>query len=207
MERIAAKLMRRSVHVALQSEGVPENIGGETVGGCYHRRLDLRLKPWLEAAGRWNGRQPAVYVDDVRNQFALDILIHELAHLADLGFCELEEEKVPPISMELTERYWLRDRNNPEVIDAALGYEPLHGPRFVRACAHLWYRSRELGCMYNPEFIYQGSLYNVPEAWAVLDALGDEPTRFMPLDIETILILPAPKAFDAIFANRKDKQQ
>lgn len=199
LENLAAELMRRPVYVALQSEGVPEDIGGEKVGGVYSRRLDLALKPYLEASGRWEGRRPAVYIDDVRFEDWGCIFLHELGHLAEFGFCEVPEKVFSPALLQRDAAHWAEHRDNPVIIDETLGHEKYHGPRFVRACCHLWWRARQMGYGCNPEHIYDGDLYGVPKGWAAVDALGDEMQRMSQLWIETILILPAPKEFDALF--------
>ena len=202
LESIAAELLERPIYVALQSEGVPEKIGGPIVGGCYSPILDLHLQDWLQAQGRWQGRQPAIYLDDTRTEdwFPFAWFIHECAHFCDMGFSG--SPFVLKSTLKQAETNWAEHRDDPTAIDKTLGYDPGHGPRFVRACVHLWHRSRELGFGYSPEHIYEGKQYNVPEAWAAIDALGDELSRFEPLWIKTILELPAPKEFDAIFKDR-----
>lgn len=208
LERIAAELMQRPVYICLKSEGTPEHIGGPKIGGTYHRRLDLSMMDYLKAQGRWQGRQPAIYVNDTDSDFWGDIMLHELAHAVDMGHDATEPDQVCAASLKLMHMNWSKNRDVVvEPVDENLGYAPLHGPRFVRACCHLWHRSMALGCCCNPEYIYQGSLYNVPEARVILNALGDELTRFEQLWVETILILPAPKQFDELFLNRKDKSE
>jgi hypothetical protein len=199
LESIAAELMERQVYVALQSEGVPEEVGGPIVGGCYSKNLDLQLQQWLQAQGRWQGRQPAIYVDDTRNEdwFPFAWAVHEMAHIADMGFSGSQFVFKSTLRQEKTD--WIEQRNDPPKVDTTLGYDPFHGPRFVRACCHLWHRAMSLGCAFSPEHIYEGKQYNVPEAWTVLDALDDEPRRLEQLRVETILILPAPAAFNELF--------
>ncbi len=201
LETIAAELIGRPVYVALQSQGVPENIGGKHIGGCYGRRLDLSLKSWLQAEGRWHGRRPAIYIDDVREELFGCVLIHELAHVADVGFSDSPFVFETTLQAEAT--LWAETRDNPPVIDRAVGYDTVHGPQFVRACCHLWHRSRALGCFYSPTEIYNGKIYNVPEAWPAMDALGDEPQRLEELPIELFLNLPAPERFNNLFERPK----
>jgi hypothetical protein len=196
LESLASELMRREVYVLLASENAA--FGSEHIAGLYGRRLDLQARVYLASLGRWQGRRPTVFVDDVRHDEheVLAILLHELAHLADLGHDNTPEASVPEVSIRLAASVQARTIQTPVV---PVSFDDKHSSRFVRACCHLHHRAWNLGHRISEELIFDGGMYGILSPYTAVSALGDELRRLEQLTIETILILPAPERFNALF--------
>ncbi|MBX3447945.1 MAG: hypothetical protein KF777_00210 [Planctomycetaceae bacterium] len=200
LEGIAAKLTGHPAYVLTASDGF--QFGSEMTGGMYGQVLDMLAQDELQAAGRWDGRRPAFYVDDLDpgdRSTTLAILCHELAHYAEWGFDhEQAAEDVPVERVERERQTIARSAENPRV---PMEYDPLHSVKFARAAIHYWKRLLAL----HPEFwfpsgmLWQAEWYGAPTPFKVLMALGDEPARLAPLFVSTIVDLPAPAAFDELF--------
>jgi hypothetical protein len=196
LEALAAELVGRPVYVLLASDGA--DFGSESTGGLYGRRLDLLARDHLQAAGRWQGRRPAVFIDDVRaDAWQVEaIIVHELAHFADIGFNETPEAEVCDIILNFTRRIHEQSVGAPV---ERVSHDPQHSARFVRGCIHLWRRYQRTGRWCPPEWLWQGELYGAPEPIAVIRALGDEPDRLAKLPVSLVVDLPAPPQFDELF--------
>lgn len=197
LEAIAAKLIGQPVYVLLSSDGA--EFGGPAIAGLYGRRLDLTARDFLWSANRWNGRRPAVFIDDARARSELEvysILTHELAHTCDMGFDATPEVEVCAASMSLTRRV---HQQTVEAEVEPVEFDELHSSRFVRAAIHLWRRVQATGIWFPPDWLYQPALYRTPAPDAVIGALADEPNRLAQLPVALILTLPAPAAFDNLF--------
>ncbi len=200
LEGIAAKLIGCDAYILLASDGF--QFGSDMTGGMYGQVLDMLAQDQLQAAGRWDGRRPAFYIDDLDpgdRSTTLAVLCHELAHFAEWGFDHGQAAEAVPIERVERERQSIaRSAENPRV---PMEYDPKHSVKFVRAAIHYWKRLLAI----HPEFwfpsglLWQAEWYGAPTPFKVLMALGDEPERLAPLFVPTLVDLPAPSAFDELF--------
>lgn len=197
LEQLAEKLIGRRCYVLLASEGA--ELGSEHIAGCYSPRLDLLGKGFLQSAGRWQGRQPAVFISDIGCSPMQNhaVLLHELAHVADVGFSYQPEAEICEASMNLTRASYTNGVATPV---GPVAFDERHSSRFIRGCLHLWHRFVAADYWTPPEWLYEGELYGAPEAITASRALADEPTRLAQLPVDLIITLPAPAAFDELFA-------
>jgi len=201
LEGIAAKLIGHPVYVLTASDGF--QYGSDATGGMYCQVLDMLAQEQLQAAGRWDGRRPAFYVDDLDpgdRSTTLAVLIHELAHYGEWGFDHGQDAEDVPVERVARSRRLIENlAANPRV---PMDYDANHSAKFVRAAIHYWKRLQVI----HPELwfpagmLWQAEWYGAPTPFKVLMALGDEPERLAPLFVPTITMLPAPAAFDELFA-------
>lgn len=201
LEGIAAKLIGCNAYVLLASDGF--HFGSEMTGGMYGQVLDMLAREQLQAAGRWDGRRPAFYIEDLDpgdRSTTLAVLCHELGHYGEWGFDHGQAAEAVPVERVERERQSIaKMAENPRV---PMGYDPNHSAKFARAAIHYWKRLLAI----HPEFwfpsglLWQAEWYGAPTPFKVLAALGDEPERLAPLFVTTLVDLPAPAAFDELFA-------
>jgi hypothetical protein len=196
LESLALQLLNRPVYVLLASDGVP--FASQYIAGIHSRRLDVLARSFLTESRRWNGRQTAVYIDD-REKTELEtvaILCHELAHAAEHGSDATPVEHIAPVTLK---RLQDKLQQTLEIKPSTGTIDPLHSQTFVRAACHLYFRAWSLGYRINDVDVYDGENYQIPSLYDALNCLGNEPERLKDIDVATVLILPAPERFNALF--------
>lgn len=214
-------LRGRNVYVAFKSE-MGEAFQGDGCSGMTCKGMDLVVRPYI--AGRWRGRGAAMFIDDVYHRRTstlrvlryrgtatkvrkvtraevLCVVLHELSHIVDRDYIPTPDDAEPPATylMRATEMVTqgIADADTTPEQDGRPPYTH-HEARFVRACCHLSHRANAAGLpmptLYDPDF------YRLSSQFAYARALGDEPARFAGASIQVVLDLPAPPAFDALWA-------
>lgn len=202
LEEIAAKLVGFPVYILTTSDGF--HFGSERTGGMFASYLDMLAQEQLRAAGRWDGRRLTLFVDDMdcEGRFSLlATLCHELGHYGEHGFPhEQAAEDVPVHEVEQSRQsIAAKATKTADPVE----YDPHHSSKFVRAAVHYWQRLQwQRPDLWFPcGLLWQAEWYGgLPTPLKVLTALGDEPRRLLPLFVPTIVELPAPAAFDELFA-------
>lgn len=185
--------------------------------------LDLILRPELERLGRWRGRGPAIVIDPEaiasgraeqftlarRRHFqadAMGIVLHELAHIFDLGFGGLyadgPEPEPDPQFVEFARLVLVADGNG--------SVPPSNGPNaavpwhrhesgLIRIALHLAHRATAAGILLYGSDIIDAADYGLSSTWAYAKALGDEPARLADWSFEAIRQTAPPSAFMALW--------
>jgi len=179
-------------YIVLESQGPPPSVRLPGALAFTGLALDVQLEPWLSARGDWQGRRPAIFVDDdairklaleasaehggyaaeIERHVLLATVTHEAAHVAQKGidtrpmtdeFRELAEAAVA-YSIAAIE-----DTGRPPFLG--------HDWRWVRLAIHLAHKANALGYTFPISFLFSGESYAITEAKNFAYALGREPVN------------------------------
>jgi hypothetical protein len=197
-------------------DGMPTALAGDTA--AFHRAgLDLTLRDFLAANGRWRGRGFATLMNgavwqsvserlsDRRDVFAemfCGCVLHELGHwlsdqstantaaLRDLS--DSVREAVTPSSCVLSS---LADRPDREVAGRPRWFG--HGVDWVRACCHLWWRAQP---KISHQAITNNAGYGLSSLANYADALVDELNTRQSDPIRHIVSSPRPSTLEVLWS-------
>jgi hypothetical protein len=161
------------VYICLQSAGAPAPLAGSY--GCTSPTADLLLRPWLESRGRWFGRRPAIFIDDlllranVTAEAPADadqlfarwlptILIHELAHVVHQGVDLAEVTTDTDRRAMALAAFSITVQDSPS-LPPWFG----HNAEWVRLALHLAHRATALGQPVNVDDLFNGETYGIAE--------------------------------------------
>jgi len=200
--------------------------------GCIHglqyRSLDLVAQEYLTSIGAWEGRGPAILLNDEslakvvsrstppawddeqrRNRFedlCTAIALHELAHVADDGF---SRGPVPPPRIVAQHKECVMncisaEASAEDLDDAARKCEWIcHSDRWVRASLHIHHRAVKYGhwprVFFTPHAMANNAQYGLSDILAYDGAIGDEPSRRIDDSLTDILASEPPAAFTELF--------
>ena len=214
---VAPELAGRPLYVLLPSQLPPELRGSDGTLACTMRHLDLIVRPTLERFGRWRGRGPAMVIDPAevasaaarrpresrRRSFPpsfLSVVLHELAHILDVG---LLGEAEPPAGLIEFGRRLLAAEAAGELPPSNGHGAPVpwrwHEWRFIRIATHLAHRATRAGEGISPVDIIDTAELGLSPTWQYVETLGDEPERMASQDFATIRVAPPPRAFAAVW--------
>lgn len=213
---VAPELSRRPPYVVMRGELGADLQTGRALWGCTWPLQDLALRPELEAAGRWQGRRPAILIDlrAIVHEFRgcpyrfqkrravwatfRGVVLHELAHILDAdadpgGDAEPDDGQVD------------RGRLN-MVAELSGSCTPGNGPGaripwmyhewgFIRTALHLAHRTTARGAPVLSAEILDAAGYGLSSTSRYAAALGDEPRRLADADFATIRATTPPPAF------------
>lgn len=204
LEELAGKLLPDfpRPYVILVSQGA-------TVGplpsyvGCTSNLLDLEFKSQLESQKRWRDRAPAMILDDLRlargSRDEADarsqvggIVAHEAAHIS------INRPNLAPMPAEVAKREAIRPVESyisSKISEFKLPPFYAHGGRFIRLALHLASRASNFGFQIEPNDVFSGASYHLPDADAFAAALGDEPERLASEPIGDVLSFDPPDNF------------
>jgi hypothetical protein len=128
----------------------------------------------------------------------LELTIHELAHAVERD-CFRAGHLAPQIVQAAAEQ--LIQRLAAEPIDPGRPPFADHGPGYIRTVLHLQARAARLGVATSDAGVFDAELYQVSPLRRYRVALGDEPERFALARLSVVAELPAPEAFDRLWAN------
>lgn len=206
-------------YVVLRPELPPEYQGGD--GGALaltSRHLDLMLRPTLERQRRWRGRGPAILLDPVaiaadaghrvqparRRVFpavAMGLVLHELAHIIDLGPRQDEAEPDPNLIQfgRLSLAADLTGIETPTNGPGAAVPWRGHELPFVRIALHLAHRAAAMGVTVTANDVFEARDYDLSPTQRYLAALGVEPALRASRSITNIYDVPPPAALLALW--------
>lgn len=209
---VAPDVAPAPLYIVLRSALPSEYRSGDGPEGCTVRHLDLILRPVLERLGRWHGRGPAMIIDPKRiaagslhrprpsrrrvfRPSAMGVVLHELAHLVNIG----PDEADPPAELIAAGRDLLAAElsgikgptNGP---GAAVAWR-WHEWSFIRTALHLTHRAALLGIELMPPDVFDASDYGLSSTWRYLATLGDEPARLADYDFAALNVIPPPDGF------------
>ena len=207
-------LDQKPVYIVSKSEAGPGIVGSDShlAVAFTSTLLDFRMRPSLEAQGRWRGPGYCIVVINSkwltgRYDMALSLLIHELGHA-------IESEALDPIRWEvdfvpqLAERF-VADQPLASSFKQSLPQftgQPAwchHELNFTRAAAHLYQRARRRE-RWIPQ-MFAGDFYRLSEPEVYSDRLADEFKHEADTPIVKILRKAVPASLEALW--RDDTQK
>jgi hypothetical protein len=166
---------------------------------------DLHLQSWLERAGRWRGRGPAMLIYD--QKFCCETsmqatAIHELAHILER---ELNAFNTVPLEeWPADSRHYLSldySAQNPQ--DCRPSSEPAwyqHGAEFIRVGIHLTFRAYAAGFPIGAAMpLIAGEAYGLSPIHDYAEALLSEMEGFPQPPLRSLANRPPPRAFAELF--------
>jgi hypothetical protein len=173
LKQRACDLLGRPVYVCLQSEGAPAPLPSSY--GCTSPTCDVLLRPWLESQGRWFGRRPAIFIDDLLlranitaespadadrlfARWLAAILIHELAHVVHQGVDLAEVTTDTDRRAMALAAFSISVQDSPS-IPPWYG----HNGEWVRLALHLAHRATARGQHVNVDDLFDGERYGIAE--------------------------------------------
>ncbi len=206
-------------YVVLRPDLPPEYQGGDDGAlALTSRHLDLMLRPTLERQRRWRGRGPAILIDPVaiateaahrvqparRRVFpgvAMGLVLHELAHIIDLGLRQDEVEPDPNMIVfgRLTLAADLTGVEPPTNGPGATVPWRGHEWPFIRIALHLAHRAAAMEVAVTASDVFEARDYELSRTPEYVAALGDERERLAGWPITTINNLSPPSALVALW--------
>ncbi len=209
LEDLAASLLPGlEPYIVLTSERPPaEHLVANAVGWTSPT-LDLALRGWFKKGGRWQGRRPCVVIDDLLcwkwareestknlqpstgffHQTAAGILIHELAHIADLGLDLSEPTK-------RTERLARSVNSREYPLPAAPVPWAGHCEGWLRCVLHLRFRALQIGRHTALDVVFDSMHYGLSPSYDYWKILLGEMKRLRDVPIFEIAKVPPPLSF------------
>lgn len=214
LRRLVPDWAGRPMYVVLASNAPPPDLLPPGAWGCYGQRFDLSLRPWLDAAGRWEGRGPALYVDDagIRGEAAalagddtelavvlfgqrlLGTALHEAAHALEAAFDYSEPSDDAVVeAVEGVRAFVARDRKPAPPMAG-------HDMTFVRIALHLVARLERLTGERLPlNLVVNAGIYALSHPVAYRAVLRDEIETFPTTPFAALRRLGPPAAAMRLF--------
>lgn len=194
------------------SQGLPPELSDYPAIGLFSSWLDATAREWLEAAGRWRGRGPAIFLNDVliRGMSIRDaggdhelaeelyrdrltaVFCHELSHALGRPL-DLDDDYPRSAVVTLMEAALTAPRPERKAADTPQP-EPWEGHRadFIRVLCHVVYRAeRLLGERLPGEWLF-AQTYGLAPLFIYRDVLADEVEAMAGDSFETIRNTPLP---------------
>ena len=205
LELLAGLLLGEAIYVCWESRGAPSPQPG--CWGCTSPTCDLLLKPWLESADRWRGRQPAVFMADRTIRAAIAtycpadadqrfaeylpaLMIHELGHCAQQ---RIDLEPATETALKAAEGMALISTLIQESRDVPPWFG--HDAQWIRLTLHLHHRANAFGYRVPEDLLFSGADYSLPEPDQWSHALIGEPEAMASEPIRDVLTFRPPFLF------------
>lgn len=213
----------RGVYVLLTSE-IPREYRAKFALGYFTADLDEVFRDYLTAAKRWDGRKPAMVVDDVEirriaadpfcalgagagryiRERTIGVTIHEAAHALELP-ADTWDRSPTESSTTTAERVieWAGATSQPEKPVPWFG----HGKRFIRAAVHLHARAvaTDFGCQLRTVARLENYRLSSLEAYAETLAAELKQSAESLRSIREILDEPEPSAFAELWQSDTER--
>jgi hypothetical protein len=175
-------------YILFFSDNPPHEHGMDCATGWTGPTLDLALRGWLTAIGRWKGRRPAIVLDDTHfwgnglaasrgeqdvadyifRQHATGVLVHELGHTIDVGV----ERSEPTPDLELLAKA-INSRACPAYRDYPVPWLG-HGATWIRTALHLRFRALQIGHVMELGTVFSSDKYSLSHPYRYWGALLPE---------------------------------
>lgn len=175
LEALAAQLLPGHKPYVVASSERPT--GGDVITrrcfGVTGPSVDVVFADWLRHQGRWQGRKPCVFLDDLalldeHRQRILGIWTHEMGHLADFVIEDSAEPTELSATMaELTSQFCDINADAFKIPEWTS-----HDASWIRRCLHLRYRLGLVGHHFGCWAIYNAEQYGLPPCESFDNRLG-----------------------------------